>query len=348
MQPAKRTNSKARRENGFSVMGRDVKSQLMRWDDAIRAFIDDTKYKLKHLPQTNFELGQKFGAEGRLDDALFRFKMATYFAPNFTQAWYNLGCCLIAKEKPAKAIAAFKRTLQLDPAHLDAKFMLATIDDTLLAPQDRPLRMPTHMVEGFFAKVATQYDMIEGANGYEGPQHFHKRVRQLLGRAPERILDVGCGTGLAAMPWRAEAKEIVGVDVTPQMVERSQLARIAGVEVYAQVLTMDANKAQASFPLPEYDVVIALNVLPYMGECSAFITNAARVLKQDGLLAVTFDALPSGKGFGVLPVTSRFGHGVEYMKQLAQAAGLTLAAQDTLQLYLESKTLMLVFSKAKA
>lgn len=344
MQPVKRNE----RRNGLSVLGQDIRTKLMEWDGAIRRFIDDLKYKLNHLPQTNFELGKRFADEGRVKDALFRFKMATYFAPDYTQAWYNLGCCQLANDDKQRAMASLKRTLQLDPAHADAKFMLATIDPNLLAPPDRPAHMPSHMVEGFFARVADQYDMIEGASGYTGPQEFHKLIMAALrGRTLVRMLDLGCGTGLAAMPFRKEVQSIVGVDITPAMATRASYARLGGVPLYDEVLTLDANKPQPELPAGNCDLVVALNVLPYLGECSAFIQNAARALHEGGALAVTFDPLAQASGYGVLPATSRFGHGVEYVRGLAHAAGLETVGQDTLQLYTNTKTLFLLFSKTK-
>lgn len=347
MQPVKR-NRGSQSTNGLGQLGTDLKARMMEWDDRIRRTIEDIKYKLHHLPQTNFELGKTFADEGQVNDAIFRFRMATYFAPNFTAAWYNLGCCLIAKGQEAKATAALKRVLQLEPGHADAKFMLATIDPGLLAPQDRPQRMPLHMVETYFTKVAEQWDMMEGAHGYVAPQEFHRRVMAALtGRTLQRMLDLGCGTGLATMPFVKEVQERIGVDVTPAMADRARMARLEGAPVYHEVLTLDANQPHVALPQNPYDLVIALNVLPYLGECAAFMTHAAQALNAQGLFAVTAEPFVGNHGFGVVPQTSRFGHSVEYVRQVAQAAGLALVGQDTMPLHTDSKVFVLLFSRAK-
>lgn len=346
MQPVKRGGRTNLLAGGLSVLGGDIKATLMEWDDQIRRKIEEIDYKLKHLPQTNFELGKKFAGEGKVKDAIFRFRIATYFAPNYTDAWYHLGSALIARGSKPKAIQALKRTLQLDPAHAEAKYMLATIDPNLLAPQDRPIHMPVHMVEGFFGKVAGEYDMIEGASGYVGPQHFHAVVMALfVGRRVTKMLDLGCGTGLSSMPFRKDVQTIIGVDITPAMVTRAELARIAGVPVFDQVLTLNANSVQAIWPVAGCDLVIALNVMPYLGEAAAFFAHAAQALGHGGVFAVSIEPHSANSGFGVVPATGRFGHSLDYLRGIAQTAGLQLAGQDAIQLYTTTKALVLFFTK---
>lgn len=346
MQPVKRGKRASLLTNGLSVFGQDIKARLMEWDDQIRTKIEEIQYKLKHLPQTNFELGQKFAGEGKVSDAIFRFRMATYFAPNYIDAWHHLGAALIASNNKPKAIQALKRVLVLAPAHTEAKYLLATIDPNLLAPQDRPLHMPAHMVEGFFSKIAAEYDMIEGASGYVGPQHFHALVMALfVGRRVTKLLDLGCGTGLSAMPFRKDLQTIVGIDITPAMVTRAELARISGVPVFDEVLTLDANARQAALSVSGCDLVTALNVMPFLGEASAFFTHAANALNEGGIFAVTIEPHGAHSGFGVVPATGRFGHSLDYLRSIAQAAGLQFAGQDTIQLYTDSKAIALFFSK---
>jgi predicted TPR repeat methyltransferase len=345
MQPGKRSDSRSR--NAVSVTTR-VKTLVMQWDTQLREIISGITYKLKHLPQTNYELGQRFADRGSVKDALFRFRIATWFAPDFVRAWYNMGCCQLALGKKTHAVTSFRKVLALEPANTEAIFMLATIDPSLLSATQQPQHMPPQLVEGFFAHIAAQYDMIEGQNGYEAPRHLHTRVTQILGgRTGLRILDLGCGSGLAVMPWRESAGHITGVDITKEMVEKSRYARISGVNIFEQVMHCDANQSSASLPVGTIDLVIALNVLPYLGECSAFLTHAARALAPNGIVALTCDPYARADGYGVVPKTSRFGHGAEYVTRIMAGAGLTRVAQEIITLYPETKVPLLIFSAQK-
>jgi predicted TPR repeat methyltransferase len=345
MQPSKRPSTRSRSTVSFTSR---LQTLTREWDEKLRKIITDVTYKLKHLPQANFELGQRFANNGNVNDAMFRFRIATWFAPNFARAWYNLGCCQLALGKKPLAIASFRKVLALEPNNTEAIFMLATIDPSLLSAAQQPQHMPVHMVEGFFSQVASQYDLIEGKNSYVAPRHLHTRVAQMLtGRAALRILDLGCGTGLAAMPWRESAAHITGIDITKEMTERARIARVAGVNVYDDVLTCNANQSSAPLPTDSADLVIALNILPYLGECSAFLNHAARALKPNGIFALTLEPYPRTDGFGVVPATSRFGHGSEYITRILASAGLTRTAQETITLYPETKVPLLIFSAQK-
>jgi predicted TPR repeat methyltransferase len=330
------------------AISRNIKDSVSGWQAGIVRYVNEFQRRISNLPQTNYELGVKFAAAGNVKEAIFRFKVTLYFAPKFVQAWYNMGCCQLAKGDKAKAVQAFKRTLQLKPDHTDAKFMLATIDANLLQPQDRPQRMPHHMMEGFFARIAANYDMMEGQMQYAGPQLLHDTLRAKLGRGDVRVLDLGCGTGLSGMPWRKEATYILGMDVTPEMAAIARQAKLEGVRVYDDVLVQDVNAKHAVMNDAPFDVTFALNVLPFVGEASAFLTNAARSTKDGGIVAITHDPYQGPGGYGILPSTGRFGHSVEYLRQLGIAAGLSPLEHDVLQIYPQAKTSLLTFTKKAA
>jgi len=60
----------------------------------------------------------------------------------------------------------------------------------------------------------------------------------LAGKPPQRILDLGCGTGLLAYAYAAKGHEVSGVDPSPAMLEiarrRSHAYQIEWVESFAQ------------------------------------------------------------------------------------------------------------------
>lgn len=72
-----------------------------------------------------------------------------------------------------------------------------------------------------FGAVAAQYDRAR-------PAYPSGLVDALLVDAPQTVLDVGCGTGIASALFAARGCAVLGVEVDPRMAE---LARAKGVEV---------------------------------------------------------------------------------------------------------------------
>jgi len=161
-----------------------------------------------------------------------------------------------------------------------------------------------------------------------GP-HRHRQVAESFGTDPERydrtrpsypdalvarivaaspgpgMLDVGCGTGIAARQFQAAGCRVLGVDPDARMAEA---ARRGGVEV--EVATFEAwDPAGRAF-----DVVIAGQAWHWVDPVAG-AAKAAQVLRPDGRLAVFWNAFQPPPGLGeafagvyrqVMPGSSNF------------------------------------------
>jgi phosphatidylethanolamine/phosphatidyl-N-methylethanolamine N-methyltransferase len=116
-----------------------------------------------------------------------------------------------------------------------------------------------------------------------------RRAIELLNvRDGERVLIVGCGTGLdlELLPRHAQ---ITAVDLTPAMVEKTQArAASAGMNVDARV--MDAAKLE--FDDGSFDCVLLHLILAVVPEPYATAREAARVLRRGGRVSIFDKFLP--------------------------------------------------------
>lgn len=99
-------------------------------------------------------------------------------------------------------------------------------------------------------------------------------------RPDDRVLDAGCGAGAALKPAAAVARKVVGIDISPGMVER---AREAVPE--AQVLVGDA--AALPFDDASFDVVLSAFTVFFFDEPTDALREWARVLEPAGRIAMT-------------------------------------------------------------
>jgi predicted TPR repeat methyltransferase len=312
-----------------------------------RGYALEIRRKLRDLPRTNFDLGCDFAAQGKWQDAAFRFRVALYFQPKFAAAHYNLGCCLMRLGQRAKAKGCFLRALQIQPGYSDALFMLSAIDPGAVPAAQRPQRMPSEMVLQFFDRMASNYDAIEAQNQYQGGRVAYDALKPHLNATKDLVVvDLACGTGIASRPWRPFAKELAGADFSPAMVNAAKLVKLGDAPLFDRVLEEDVfDVASSTAPLAEADVVLVVNAAQFLGNLEPLLKSLADKLKSGALVALTFEPFQALGGYGVNIDTGRFGHQPELVKQQAIAAGFAVKQEMRVNLYPNYPAMMLVLGK---
>lgn len=315
--------------------------------DRPRAYFEVIHRKLRDIPQTNFELGCDFAEQGQWLDAIFRFKLALRFRPNFAQAWHNLGTCYLRVGRKQEAKAAFRQALLLKPNHTEALFMMASLDPHGVPASARPSRMPKDMVVKFFTRLAPVYDDVQRNNGYQGDRVVADAVKPFM-KATEKlnVVDIGCGTGLMSRPWRQSAASITGIDFTPAMVEAAHGIKVGAQMLFERMLADDIYAlADDAIAEGSIDLVLCGDTAQFLGELSVPMAKMARMLKPSGVLAITIEPLDAPAGFAVNAERGRFGHHPEYVKRTGALLGLTLAKDTRVNLYPQIPGQLFIFTK---
>lgn len=116
---------------------------------------------------------------------------------------------------------------------------------------------------------------------------LHNIVAKQVGRAG-RVLDVGCGTGSVAFKLATEAREVVGVELSPAMVDYANRARAkAGIDNVSFVVG-DVTEAFSNVPDGHFEIatmVLALHEMPAEAR-GPVLREIARIAQK--LLCVDF------------------------------------------------------------
>jgi len=113
-------------------------------------------------------------------------------------------------------------------------------------------------------------------------------VRHAGLRCGESVLDLGCGAGidtLLAASAVGPAGRVVGLDMTPEMVERAR--RNAAVAGFAHVEICEGLIEELPLPDGSVDVVISNGVLNLSTRKSRVLAETVRVLRPGGRVAIT-------------------------------------------------------------
>lgn len=223
------------------------------------------------------------------------------------------GRAWLALRETGKARAALERSVTNDPSDRHGAGALLA----LLESGD-PTDLTPAYVRALFDRYADRFDrdLVERLE-YRAPTLLRQAVDGLAGGGNVhglRVLDLGCGTGLAGVTFRSLAGELAGVDLAPRMVEK---ARARGV--YDRLDVADA-VAVLRTEAAAWDLIVAADVLVYLGDLGPLFEAAAMALRTRGRLAATVERL-DGDGFALGPAR-RYAHAEAHVRDRAAAAGL--------------------------
>jgi len=115
-----------------------------------------------------------------------------------------------------------------------------------------------------------------------GPHHLSALDRALADvPRPRRVLDLGTGTGVVALALaeRYPEAEVVGVDLSPGMIEEAR--RKLSAELAGRVRFEVGDASSLDCPDGDFDLVVLSNMIPFAGEL-------ARVVEPGGVLVLSF------------------------------------------------------------
>lgn len=251
-------------------------------------------------------------AEERYADAAAVALAASEADPDYAEAWFTLGEAAQLAGDADQAEAAFRRYLRLLPE--DRHGAVAHLAQ--LGRAEAPDRLPAAYVRALFDDYAPRFDeSLRGRLHYRGPELL---AAAIAAAAPSRrfasALDLGCGTGLMGGELRPLALELAGLDLSPRMLRRARLTGHYDRLLAGDLLALLPGEAA------RHDLVVAADVLPYLGDLAPALGGIAGALQAGGLFAATLERAEAGD-IRLLP-TQRFAHGEGYIRAMLSSAGL--------------------------
>lgn len=272
-------------------------------------------------------LGVSLQASGRKSEAVICFRELVFKNPEVAIGHQLLGNALLELGDQSGALASYREVLRLQPdsplAHLVAALSGEAVDQSAAG-----------YVEQLFDEYAENFDrsLVEKLK-YETPARLAEFVREHISPVPGRwrILDLGCGTGLAGLNLCSYARELVGVDLSSKMLEKAKERNIYAQLVHSDLLTFMQSEQASS-----YDLVVAADVLNYVGRLDATFMQVGRILQLGGHLVFSAESLEDVEGLPPesadndsgfrLAATGRFLHSIAYLQVCAKNAGLDIRA----------------------
>ncbi|CAM9139765.1 unnamed protein product [Scytosiphon promiscuus] len=274
-------------------------------DHAIRCF----EYYLQHSGSEDTDVLTRLGNLQvlRLDpeSAVKTYERALAVDPSLSNVWFNLANAYLKLGQESEAARCLNEKLRLDPdtdAGVSAKYLLASLESD---PGRLTVNDQVAYARELFDYYAPKYDdHMRKKLLYTGPRLLRKNMKEVYNATfqsfPEdirashngdvlsylngslAILDLGCGTGLIGSWFKDYASKLVGVDVSPTMLD---MATKKGC--YHELRRGDVRTYLAASEEEQFELVVAAETLQYLGPLDTIVPDTFKVLKPGGFFAFT-------------------------------------------------------------
>ncbi len=232
---------------------------------------------------------------------------------------YNQALALEKAGKLNEAADAYKAVLELDPEdHGGVAVRLAS-----MGKGNAPAKAPDAYVSTLFDQHAEVFDMVlVDQLGYSVPLMVRDKIEKLKPGPFKRLLDLGCGTGLSGEALHDLVPHKTGVDIAGGMVEIADEK-----EVYNDLYVGEVVEFLKADEDERWDLIVATDVLPYMGALEEFFAGVADNIEANGVFAFSSETLPAdmlGEQNFMVGKNHRFAHAESYVRNLLEKTGFSI------------------------
>lgn len=274
---------------------------------------------------SRFNLAGCYRIMGRDKLSIEHYEKIVQAHPDHLPSLNNLAYVCHKDGQLQTAIELYSKVLALAPDHVGADFMLAALTDTARQAAPEPY------IREVFDDFSDHYESkLTEKLHYNLPSQLLKFILSSTSKSRFlSLLDLGCGTGLVGNQFRPHCNLLTGVDLSGRMLELAEEKNIYDALHREELYTFLSQGSSTG-----YDILIAADVFPYIGDLEHLFALAYRASSADAVFAFSveveqIDELPK------LQQSGRFAHSDSYIRGISTKAGWQISADEHLQLRME-------------
>ena len=275
-----------------------------------------------------YNLGICLRDEGNFEGAADALRASVVHEPGYFRTYDALAMLLYQLGRTEEAAGIYSAWVARQPDSAKARHMAAATSQ-----QNVPARAADDYVRELFDSSAKSFDADLAKLNYRAPElvafavareAVERRTSAGVALAPATkslgaVLDAGCGTGLCGPLLRPNCAQLIGVDLSPQMIERAR-SRACYDELITAELSAFMRSRTGSF-----DAVVSADTFVYFGALEEPLGAAREAVRSAGLLIFTLESLTAASGEDFrLEAHGRYAHGEPYVRGALAAAGFSV------------------------
>jgi predicted TPR repeat methyltransferase len=257
------------------------------------------------------DYAEMLAAAGDATAAAEVLRGALELAPGWAAGWFRLGELCEAAGDANGAAGAWRQALRLDPSDRTG----ASLKLALMGEATHIDAAPSAFVEALFDQYAPNFDrhLVERL-GYRVPEIIMRSLLTVGSPRFAHVVDLGCGTGLMAERLKPLSSFLEGHDISAAMLRK---ARAKGL--YDRLYRTDLQLLEAGDA--PVDLVVAADVLIYVGRLERLFATVARMLAPGGHFAFSVETHDGPDDMALRP-SRRYAHSPAYVADALRSAGL--------------------------
>jgi len=258
-----------------------------------------------------------FFSNSQIPDAIDTVEALIKDHPNEALLYNMCGGCYASLGQLDMAVKNYEKALKIKPDYAVPQHMLnSLIGYTSKEP-------PKEYIKNLFDDFAERFDdsLVQKLD-YKLPFIMKELILKLDPNKSkfDKVIDMGCGTGLAGKGLRDISNNLTGIDISQNMV-----AKARELDVYDSLIVGDIvdtlNSSQE-----KYDLFIALDVFIYLGELTTIINTVRDCCNKNALFIFSVES-QMGDGYSLLK-SARYSHSERYVLKTASDGFKLIESQE--------------------
>lgn len=273
-----------------------------------------------------YDMAMTYDKLNKYELCFFYLEKAIKINPDFSEALYSMAQYYRKMKNEKKMREYLQKTLLKRPNHPGANHLLSSLNGETSSYSLEYARDLFDRYADFFE------DHLVNTLNYKVPFIIKEKLKFLNPPKNSRILDLGCGTGLLGKTLIDVFPNLVGVDISSNMIKETRKK-----DIYTELYINDID----AFLLrneQEFDLIIASDVFIYITDLQTIFSSVKKSLNPSGYFIFTIEPLMEITTENCqLEKSGRVSHTIKYVKSLCKNNGFEIIENEEITLREENK-----------